>query len=87
MKDQQLDHIIETMHAQIQQDEAVAKSMLASAARSREMLGIIEQLRDENQKLKEEKKVVNNTYNIGHDYIQEQHINPIPLRPYEQDNE
>jgi hypothetical protein len=87
MKDQQLDHIIETMHAQIQQDEAVAKSMLASAARSREMLGIIEQLRDENQKLKEEKKVVNNTYNIGHDYIQEQLINPTPLRPYEQDNE
>ena len=85
MKDQQLDHIIETMQAQVQQDEAVAKSLLASAARSREMLGIIEQLRDENQKLREQKMVVNKTYNIGHDYIQTQHITT-PLHPYDQDN-
>jgi len=85
MKDHQLDHIIATMEAQVQQDEAVAKSLLASAARSREMLGIIEQLREENQKLKEEKTVVNNTYHIEHDYIQEQHINTIPLFQNEQD--
>lgn len=84
--DQQLDHIIEAMQAQVQQDEALAKTMLANAARSREMLGIIEQLRDENQKLKEE-KVVNNTYHIGHDFIQAQHINTTPLHPYEQDNQ
>ena len=87
MQDQQLDHMIETMQAQIRQDEAVAQSMLASAARSREMLSIIEQLRDENQKLREEKQVINNTIHVGHDYIQEQYINTTPLLPHEQDNE
>ena len=87
MKNQQLDHIIATMEAQVQQDEAVAKALLASAARSREMLDIIGQLKEENQKLKEEKKVVNNTYHISHDYIQEQHISTIPLYQNEQGNE
>ena len=72
MKDQQLDHMIDTMKAQVRQDEAVAQSLLASAARSREMLDVIEKLREENQKLKEEKQVVYNTYNIAHDYIQQQ---------------
>lgn len=60
MKNQQLDHIIASLKAQVQQDEAVAKSLLASAARSREMLDIIEKLRKENEKLKEMKKVINN---------------------------
>ena len=77
MKDKQLDHIIDAIKAQVQQDEAVAKSLLASAARSKEMLTIIDHLREENEKLREEKQVVNNTYNIGRDYIQKQHIHPI----------
>ena len=86
MKNQQLDHIIASLKAQVQQDEAVAKSLLASAARSREMLDIIEKLRKENEKLKEMKKVINNTFNIGRDYIQEQRIQTIPLYQDEQNN-
>ncbi len=78
MTSEQLDHKIEAMKAQVQQDETLARLLLANAAQSREMLDVVEEMRKEIQQLKEEKMVVNTTINVGRDYIQEQNINTLP---------
>ena len=78
MTSEQLDHKIEAMKAQVQQDETLARLLLANAAQSREMLDVMEEMRKEIQQLKEEKMVVNTTINVGRDYIQEQNINTLP---------
>ena len=77
MTSEQLDHKIEAMKAQVQQDETLARLLLANAAQSREMLDVVEEMRKEIQQLKEEKMVVNTTINVGRDYIQEQNINTL----------
>ncbi|MBR6508408.1 MAG: hypothetical protein IKT19_02665 [Paludibacteraceae bacterium] len=73
MDAQELNHIIQRTAAQADQDEALAKSLLANAAQKRELLGVIEQLRDENIKLKEEQRTVqitNNIENLNGTYIE-----------------
>ena len=85
MKSSELDHKIERYSAQAAHDEALAKVLMASAAEKREMVDTIRQMKEELEELKANQQV-HNTYNIGHDFIQEQNINVKPLRPYEQDN-
>ena len=85
MKYDKLDHKIERYTAQAEHEEALAKVLMASAAEKREMVDTIKQMQKEINKLKSGMQV-HNTYNIGHDYIQEQHITTNPIYPYEQDN-
>ena len=85
MKNKDLENKIERYTAQAAHEEALAKVLLSSAAEKREMVDTIKHLQKEMEELKAQQHV-HNTYNIGHDYIQEQNINVKPLHPYEQDN-
>ena len=85
MKNNDLEHKIERFSAQAAHEEALAKVLMASAAEKREMVDTIKQMKEEMDELKAQQHV-HNTYNIGHDFIQEQNINVKPLHPYEQDN-
>ena len=85
MKNKDLEHKIERYTAQAAHEEALAKVLLSSAKEKREMVDTIKHLQKEMEELKAQQHV-HNTYNIGHDFIQEQNINVKPLHPYEQDN-
>lgn len=85
MKHEELNHKIERFTAQAAHDEALAKVLMASAAEKREMVDTMKQMQEEIEELKANQQVYN-TYHIAHDYIHEQHLNPQPLRRYEQDN-
>ena len=76
MNDEQLQQIIDQTRTSIDRDEAVGKQALACAAEKRTLLGALELLQAENKRLREEKKVTN-IYNIEHDYVQSQTINPL----------
>ena len=77
--------MIERFSAQAAHDEALAKVLMANAAEKREMVDAIKQMHEEIEELKAN-QTVHNTYNIGHDYIQNQQINTQPLHPHEQDD-
>ena len=84
MNDEQLQHIIDQTRTSIDRDEAVGKQALACAAEKRTLLSALEMLMEENQRLRESKKVVVNQYQIERDFVQKQIINTLP---YERDNE
>ena len=85
MKREELNHKIERFSAQAAHDEALAKVLMASAAEKREMVDMMKSMQEEIEELKAN-QTVQNTFNIGHDYIQNQQINTQPLHPHEQNN-
>ena len=74
--------MIERFSAQAAHDEALAKVIMADAAGRREMIDVMIQMQGEIEELKAN-QAVHNTYNIGHDYIENQQINTQPLHPNE----
>lgn len=85
MKREELNHKIERFSAQAAQEEALAKVLMSSAHDKREMVDIIKSMQERIDELSAN-QTVHNTYNIGHDYIENQQINTQPLRPNEQSN-
>lgn len=73
MKDNNLDHIIATLRAQVEQDEAMARVLYSHAARATELLDVIAQLQEENEMLREQQHVTHITNyidNFNGDYIE-----------------
>lgn len=75
MTDEQLEQIKTQTQLGIERDEAEAKQRLAAAAEKRSLLNTIEELQEENRKLKQQQNLqVTNNYLVGRDYIANQTI-------------